>query len=516
MTNIAGNPASPVGPRPSLRRRPTELSDADAVRFLQRATFGPAQSDVDHLRAIGVDAWLGEQFVLPRQGSVHERVERTNRLAPAIWHQVLVGDARLRPRVADALSQIFVVSTLGVAPEAVAWYADRLEDGAFGTYRRLIETITRSFAMGEFLTYLWNAKANPATGSMPDENYAREILQLFSIGLVELNDDGSPRLDVDGETVPTYDQDDVINLARVFTGWIPDLRDGETFSAAYDRELARWPSIHSPDEKRFLGTVIPAGTGMDDSLRLALDAIDAHPNVGPFLGRQLIQRLVTSNPSADYVRRVAAVWADDGAGERGNLQAVVTAILTDDEAWAAPIETSGKLREPVLRFSVITRMLGIRPTGGDWTIWNLSDPATGLGQMPYHSPSVFNFYRPGYVPPQTPLGDRDLVAPEFQIANEASVLGWVNFVAWFIRYPIATVEYSAMSDFTALADDPETLVERLQILMCARPLRPEIRTIVVDTISAIRFAGRPDVTALERVCGAITMIAASPDFLVER
>ena len=512
-------PTSPrlfaAAPR-TVRQAVPELSEADAVRFLQRATFGPAQADVARLLEIGVDAWFDEQFARERQGSTYGRAVRTDDLSAAIWQQVLIGNDQLRKRVAYALSQIFVVSAIGLPQESVGLYADRLEDGAFGTYRELIESITRSFSMGTYLTFLWSSKANAETGSMPDENYAREILQLFSVGLDELNQNGTQRLDGDGNPIPMYDQDDIINLARVFTGWIPRLNDGEEYEEAYPRELATWPDFHSPEAKRFLGAVIPAETDQQESLRIALDAIDAHPNVGPFLGRQLIQRLVMSNPSPAYVGRVAAVWADDGTGVRGNLGAVTKAILTDPEALAPAGPSGGKLREPVLRFSAITRMLGIRSNEQDWDIWNLTDPANAIGQMPYHSPSVFNFYRPGYVPPQTPLGDQGLVAPEFQIANEASVLGWINFIAWFIRYPLDTVRYSAMGEFTALSDDPEALVDRLAIQMCARPLRDDVRRTVIDTISGIDIGDQPDVTELERVCGAITMIAASPDFLVEK
>lgn len=503
--------AAPTAPirRPVPRATPSPLSETDAVRFLQRATFGPRPQDVDELLTIGVDAWFADQFAKPLGPSIYDQVRANDRFSATIWEAAIGGDDQLRQRVVYALSQIFVVSERSLSRDAVAHYVDVLARNAFGDYRTLLEEITLTYAMADYLTYRGNRKADERSGRMPDENYAREILQLFSIGLNMLDPDGTPQMS-GGEPIPTYDQDDVLGLARVFTGWVDQGGDDR-----WRLPLVMDAGRHAPEEKSFLGTTIPAGTDGVTTLRLALDAIAAHPNVGPFIGRQLIQRLVTSNPSPGYVARVAAVFADDGTGRRGNLAAVVRAVLVDDEAWTPPTPTTGKLREPVLRFTILARALETGCTDDVWPINELDDPDDELAQSPFRSPSVFNFYRPGYVPPASPLGDAGLTAPEFQLVDETSVIGWLNYVGRFFRNPRSNLTFGQLPPLIALAGDPAALVARLNVLLCAGRLNPATAEAITSNVAAITD-GNADRQNTERVIGAMVMVAATTDFLIER
>lgn len=497
---------------------------------------------------VGLDAWLTEQFAATAAERHVERLARGVNLAQSVWEAYLAGHDQLRTRVGYALSQIFVVSDLELDARQVAAFADLLEANAFGTYRDLLEHITRSQAMGRYLTYERNQRADERRGNVPDENYAREVMQLFSIGLWELHRDGTRRL-ADGEPIPTYDTDDILGLARVFTGFraisgsTPD-----TPMTSTDDFADRW---HERGEKRFLGVTIPEAETrtLDESLAIALDTLDAHPNTPPFLSKQLIQRLVTSNPSPAYVDRVAAVWEDDGSAEhvRGNLGAVVRAVLLDDEAWdASPSDVDGKIREPVLRFTNVVRALNVSCSNSPWPMGSLSDTDDELGQQPFESHSVFNFYRPGYVPPQTPIGDQNLLAPELQIHNETAAIGWINYLQRFLLNPprwrrfsgtpdeiVLEVSYS-IDDLLALADgeqlsdaDAGVLVDELTARLCPQGVSPSVRALVVRAVTGVTdtaynstnldYRARVrDRAHLNRVMGAAVMIAASTDFLHER
>ncbi len=495
---------------PLPRAVPSPLSETDAVRFLQRATFGPRPQDIDQLMAVGVDAWFTDQLSRPSGALYFDEVMATDRLSATLWERMFTGEDQLRKRVSYTLSQIFVVSERGLNRDAVAHYADIIERNAFGNYRTLLEEITLSYAMGDYLTFKDNRKADPNSGRMPDENYAREILQLFSIGLNMLNQDGTPQL-AGGEPVPTYDQDDILGLARVFTGW-DDQGNGDQ---RYRLPMIMREDRHETGEKTFLGLTIPANTDGVTSLQLTLDHIAAHPNVGPYIGRQMIQRMITSNPSPAYVARVAAVFNDDGTGQRGNLAAVVRAVLTDDEAWAPPTPTSGKLREPVLRFTVMGRILEMGCSDNVWPINELDDPDDELSQSPYRAVSVFNFYRPGYVPPGSLLGDAGVTAPEFQLVNETTVIGWLNYVGSFFRNPRSNLTFAGLPPLIAMANDPVGLVARLNLLMCAGALTAANADAIAQNVGAITD-NNSDRQNLERVIGAMVMIAATTDFLIER
>lgn len=512
------------------------LTRADATRFLQRATFGPSPEDVDRLVDIGIEAWLDDQLATAPVGShLGRRIEHGGTV-PSIWESYLSAPDQLRKRFAYALSQIFVISGNVVGNERVASYADLLEAHCFGSYRNLLEQVTRSQAMGQYLTYENNQRADPARGTVPDENYAREILQLFSIGLWERNLNGRLRRDAQGNPIPTYDNDDIVGLARVFTGFSMPYGPLSVFAEPMVSTGGFATEWHEKGEKRFLGQVIPANPNqtLDQSVTAALDIITGHRNVGPFICQQLIQRLVTANPTPGYVRRVARVFNNDGSGNRGNLAAVLRAILLDAEAWRSPQwGRFGKVREPVLRFTTITRSLRIAATGTPWPIFSLADRANALGQQPYEAPSVFNFYRPGYTPPNTRLGERGFVAPELQITDETTTIGWINFLQQFlmdppqagpVRIELQLDDLIALTpDLTVTAAQAEALVTEVTGRLCPDGLQPIQRRRIV---AAIQGASNPNIAPGDtynrdrllrgRVVGAIVMVAATTDFIHEK
>ncbi|WP_420452572.1 DUF1800 domain-containing protein [Ilumatobacter sp.] len=532
---------------------PGAIGRADAVRFLQRTTFGPTTADVDHLISIGIDAWFDEQSTAAR-GTTHlqTRIDGAPDVRSCVWGAYLAGTDQLRRRLAYALSQIFVVSRHELDDRSVCAFADLLERHCFDTYRSLLEHVTRSGAMGRYLTYAGNRKEDARRGRVPDENYAREVMQLFSIGLWELAPDGTRRRDGAGQPIAAYDQDDILGLARVFTGFAAQRvgEDVRRFALPMDSAGDHAQRFHERGEKRFLGTVVPAAADrtLDQSLAIALDRLADHPNTGPFIGHQLIQRLVTSNPSPAYVRRVAAVFADDGTGVRGNLLAVARAIVLDVEAWSTtPPPGSGKLREPVLRFTTVARTLGVHVDEGPWPIGSLSDPASELGQQPFESPSVFNFYRPGYVPPQSALGDAGLTSPEMQLANETSAIGWVNHLARFLARPPGRTWSSGpaagrrsqvgfdLDDLLApvstkhvTAAAATALVDELVARLCPHGVDGRVRSATIRRVREVvrddydpsrtdaRHVALRDDIHLERVITAVVMIAVSTDFLHER
>ena len=520
----------------------TALSRADAVRFLQRTTFGARPQDVDQLIGLGVDTWWAQQISMRPERTHLDEVVGGARLSSAIWRAFLTGSDQLRRRYAYALSQIFVVSSKDLFETEVAAYADILEANCFGSFRELLEEITRSPAMGRYLTYNHNVRADPNGTRVPDENYAREIMQLFTIGLWKLNRNGTRAVDASGQPIPAYTQDDVLGLARVFTGFATDEPNGDPY--AMRRPMNSTGSFaqdnHERGEKRFLGTTIPASSTrtLDQSLAIALDTLVDHPNTPPFLSHQLIQRLVTSNPSSAYVERVARVFENDGAGVRGNLAAVLEAIVFDVEAWqSSPPPSFGKLREPVLRFTSIARALKVSTIipNGNFHIDKL-DQSTQLGQHPYEAPSVFNFYRPGYVPPQSALGDASLLSPEMQITNETTTIAWINTVTdllrsspdkWGLTYDIP--DLVAMVSTKAPTDaEAANLVDELVRRLCPNGLSSAARAIAIRNVRAItdpKFDSTSNNYAIEqltnaikldRVVAAVMMITASTDYLHER
>jgi uncharacterized protein (DUF1800 family) len=360
---------------------------------------------------------------------------------------------------------------------------------------------------------------------VPDENYAREVMQLFSIGLVQLNNDGTPTL-VNGEPVDTYSMDDIRGLARVFTGWgwgntgTPDPVNGR-FGGNNPQDPMRrvipmqfYAQYHSPLEKQFLGVTVPAGTAGPQALKVALDTLFSHPNVGPFIATRLIQHMVTSNPSPAYVGRVAAVFNDNGKGVRGDLKAVVRAVLFDPEAVTpASGPNSGKLREPLLRFTAWMRAFNAGSASGNFRIGVLDNQ---LSQTPMRAPSVFNFFRPGFVPPNTSLAAADLVAPEFQITHEISVASYANFIQGAIANGVGTGSdvKGNYTELNGIADNADALVARINLLLAYESLSPATVTAIRDAVNAIPITASNARQNRTNLATYLTM--TSPEFLVQK
>jgi uncharacterized protein (DUF1800 family) len=508
------------------------ISDTQASRFLAQASMGSTRGDMARVKTLGYTGWIEEQFAMPPSQSrwdwlvskgFNAATYRNSEAGwdAAAWRKMITAPDTLRQRVTLALSEILVAGIDGLIGGgwrsfSAAAYMDLLEANAFGDYRSLMQQISTSAPMGEFLTFRGNSKFNPTTGALPDENYAREVMQLFSIGLVQLNPDGTPKL-VGAKPADTYEQDDIVGLARVFTGWDYDLASGDTTTPDFKRRpMKQVSSRHETGAKSFLGKTIPAGTDGVSSLQIALDWITGHPNVAPFISRQLIQRLVTSNPSPAYVARVAGVFANDGNGRPGVLKAVIKAILLDDEA-RNPVRLTdpafGKLREPMLRFTAWARAFSVASANDTWPVGDTSDPASRLGQSPLRSPTVFNFFRPGYSPANTSIGTAGLVAPEFQITNESTVVGYINFMQRAVANSIADLS----ADYTALltkADDPASLLDELNVVLAAGRLdtatTAQLRA-AVDTMPKGTETARKN-----RVYAALVLVLASPDFIVQK
>ena len=466
----------------ALTSASAKLADSSALpgakasaRFLIQASFGPDQDNpldaddipenVEELMTVGFDAWIADQFTRPigyLQPYTNWAVNFANPMGiygnykQHAWWSRAMGAPRLRPdvattqlpdplrqRVAFALSEIIVVSdrpeALVVFPEGMAQFYDLFETHAFGNYGTLLDSIAQHPVMGVYLTYMSNQKANVALNLHPDENFAREIMQLFTIGLWELNLDGSRKLDVQGQPIPTYSNADITELARVFTGFT--FADSTSFNpnglsyGDYLNPMKCWDSVHDCDAKTLLGGLqLPARTpsptnqgtaGMAD-LHAAVANLFNHPNVGPFIAIRLIQRFVTSNPSPAYIARVATKFNDNGLGVRGDMKAVITQILLDPEArdpanMASP--TFGKLREPFLRVVNLARAFNASSPSG---LYVLDQFTLDHMQDPMNSPSVFNFFLPNHAPPG-PISQQGYVAPEFQLLNATSSITAANY-----------------------------------------------------------------------------------------
>lgn len=532
----------------------TNLKPRDVSRFLAQATFGPNSTEISRVQQIGYGSWFDEQFGLPARSAHQQYLDAVlasgssatdSHVANTFWKQATTGSDQLRQRAAFALSQIFVVSlqdsTVAQYRRGVASYLDMLGREAFGTYRSLLEAVARHPMMGIYLSHLANQKEDPTRNRVPDQNFAREIMQLMSIGLHELQADGTQRL-VAGQPVETYTNEDIVGLSRVFTGfsWAgPDKINGRFFGWSSYRDPNRdispmqsYPQYHSVSEKRFLGTVIPAGsTDADADLAVALDRLAAHPNVGPFLGRQLIQRLVTSNPSPAYIGRVTAAFDGGrytsgtwtiGSGVRGDLRATIAAVLLDRDARAIPSLNNpnfGRVREPVLRLANWMRAFTATSVSGNYLLGTTDDPATSLGQTPMRSPSVFNFYRPGYVPPNTGIATAGLVAPEMQIVTETSVIGYSNFMRNAMSNGVGT-NRDIQPDYTtalSLASKPDNLVNHLDLLLTFGTMSSATRTLIRDAVSSISLPATNQTTARRnRVMLATLCVMSSPDYLVQK
>ncbi len=481
------------------------VAEVAAIRFLEQASFGPTTASVARVRELGFSAYIDEQFSLPASTfTTPVEGDNTTLVKDRFYSNAMNGQDQLRQRVAYALGQLFVVSARDVANvDAITSYQRMLLENAFSTYAALLEEVTLHPAMGKYLDMV-NNKAS----DNPNENYAREVMQLFSIGTVKLAADGTPVLDAQGMPVATYTQAEVEGLARALTGWTFPVAPGATSTtrnpAYYYGRMVAVDSLHDQGEKRILGgVVLPAGQSAAADLSAALGTIAAHPNVGPFISFRLIQHLVTSNPSAAYVQRVSAVFDDNGQGVRGDLKAVVKAILLDDEARRGDdpqyvSNTEGRLKDPVLFATGLMRSLGpvIASSGLRSYVFN-------MGLDIYAAPSVFNYYAPDYR-----IQGTDTLGPEFEIFTSPYIVGRDNFVNALV-YNWATTMSVDISSWTALAANTTQLLDAIDTQLFHGSMRDETRTIIANTLAAL-----PGSSNLIRAQAALYLAATSAEYSI--
>jgi uncharacterized protein (DUF1800 family) len=540
-----GNDPPPVTPPPP----PSTISRVDAYRFLNQATFGATAAEAQNVMSLGYEAWIDQQLQRPASLELPHVQQVFATYPPGadftrlhedrvdIWlRHALHAPDQLRQRVAFALSQIMVISQASALvgyPWGSASYYDLLAQNAFGNFRELVERVTLHPAMGVYLSMLGNQKPDAARNIRPDENYARELMQLFTIGLVELNPDGSVRTNAAGQPIPTYDQEIVQGFAHVYTGWT--YSGAPSFDTAFPtianqiRPMQAYAEQHATGAKRVLSypgaatSVIPAGQSAEADLEDALDNIFHHPNVGPFISKQLIQHLVTSNPSSQYIERVARKFDDDGSGQRGNLAAVVKALLLDPEARTTPANaTAGKLKEPLLRLTQLWRAYGATSQSGKYNVQNI----TGLiGQGPLQAPSVFNFFSPLYAPPGE-IANEGLVAPEMQLTTEYLSSLWTDYVFvlafCYTTTPIQgcpPVPDALRPDLVVidpgtergLASNPQSLVDAIGDRLIGGPVSTTLGA-QARTMVELAPANQPSL----RVAEALYLIASSPEIALQR
>jgi uncharacterized protein (DUF1800 family) len=467
-----------------------------------------------------------------------------NAVMESFWRQAVLGPDQLRQRLTFALTEIFVVSTvngLATQKDAHASYLDMLSRNAFGNFRTLLEQVATHPAMGTYLSHRGNMKEDPTTGRLPDENFAREVMQLFTVGLWELNPDGSRRKDANGRDIPTYSQADVMGMAKVFTGWSwgnGDWSNGfikpapayDIYARDWNHQMINYAQYHSGSAKNIIrGVVIPAGTSGDQSLKIALDTLFNHPNVGPFIGSQLIKRFVTSNPSSAYISRVTSAFNNNGRGVRGDMKAVIKAVLLDPEARDASKVSDplwGKLREPMIRYANFMRAFDVKADSGYYKIYNLEDPVSSLGQNPLRAPSVFNWFTPTYAP-SGEITNKGMVAPEFSITHETTTTGYANFIIgkaeqetnWYkdnVASKYGPINHYLGADYSAelaLAANPVALVDRLNLLLAAGRMSGATKQAIVDVVGTIPVTKN---SGFNRVASAVALTLVSPDFIVQK
>lgn len=546
------------------------LSPKEAGRLLAQATFGATEPDIASVQSLGIEGWIDAQMALPPSllQTATEAAYAIDGADPDInfygsgklvgwWNNAIRADDQLRQRVAFALSEILVVSDdtgmIDGEPIGMANYYDIFVRHAFGNYRDIIEEVTYHPVMGIYLSHKGNRAPDPSIGRFPDENYAREIMQLFTIGLWELNNDGTRKLDASNEPIPTYTNFEISELARVFTGmnwgtnnpliwWEYSTYPYESVTDPYTvpmqfwegRELAeegwlpyrQWIDgehieyyMRDHGEKHLAnGVVVPAGQSGTEDVALALDGLFNHPNVGPFIGRRLIQRLVKSNPSPAYIDRVASAFNDDGTGTRGNMGAVIKAVLMDPEArdfdeLSRP--TAGKQREPYLRLVNLGRTFNATSTAGPLVVfWN----EDVFQQMPMSAPTVFNFFTPDYAPPGE-LQNQALFAPEFQITTTVSAMTVPNEFYWITRYRHLSWynedyrPYMDYSELLSMADEPDALIRHLDRLLTYGTLSPVQQSIIRHAVQRRIVQNRSD---NDIVALAVYLVVTSPDFVIQK
>ena len=492
-----------------------------ADRFLEQTTFGPTTSLITQVQYSGLQGFLTAQYALPITtyplpasgesglGAVQQR-----------WFvQNLTAQDQLRQRVAFALSQIFVIGGAKVTdPTGYTNYLQLLENDAFTNYRQIMQDVTLSPAMGDWLDMVNNGKPNTSKGDHANENYAREFMQLFTIGTSQLNPDGTYQLDSGGNQIPTYTQNTVEAFALAYTGWTYPLAPGatqQTYNPAYwTGPMVGVDPNHDTTAKQLLvypgvsgSGILPAGQTVAQDLQGALDNVFNHPNVGPFVANELIQHLVTSNPSPAYIQRVASVFDDNGAGVRGDMKALITAILMDPEARrgddpAAAVGTDGHLQEPILYMTGLLRAFGAASDGS-----NLAYYGSGMGQEALYAPSVFNFYSPSYVIPGTTM-----YGPEFQILTTATSLNRVNWTNNFVFGSIGSGTTVSFSSYATQASNPSALLGSLNILMLHGSMSSDMQSAILTAMEAVPAGSKQ---GLQQAQMAIYLIGTSSQYQVQ-
>ncbi len=476
----------------------TGVTAAAAARFLEQSTFGPTPALIQHVQQVGLQGFLNEQF--SATASTYPTPPANSDISVVkqrFFTNALTGQDQLRQRIAWALAQIFVVSNQKIGdPSAFTLWMNMLQKDAFGNFSALLNDVTLSPTMGRYLDMVQNDKPDPNSGTQPNENYAREILQLFSIGLAQLNPDGTPQVDSNGVPIPTYTQDTIIGFAHVFTGWAYPTKPGQSASF-YNGEYYGGPMIpfdnhHDTGQKLLLnGVTLPAGGTTQSDLTAALQNIVSHPNVGPFISKQLIQHLITSNPSPAYVSRITAIFNDNGSGVRGDLKAVVTGILMDTEARRGDDPTQvqasdGHLKEPVLFMMSLLRATNATSDGA-----NLNNYASNMKEEPFESPTVFNFY-----PPDNVIAGTTLLGPEFRIFNSTTAISRINFVNDLAFGSVGNTTKVDISSYVALAPNPPELVDSLSGVLTHGPLSDGARTTIITTVTNLADNTKRAQTAL--------------------
>jgi uncharacterized protein (DUF1800 family) len=517
------------------------MGQTAAARLLMQGTFGATLTTLQATSTQSYDAWFAAQASAAPGLYASKYTAAMGDWSPIWWDNVILGNDQLRQRMAFALSEILVISQAAGAiwghNVGLVNYYDILVNNALGNYRTLLEQVTLAPAMGEFLSNDRNNKPNLATGVHADQNFAREVMQLFTVGLVKLNVDGTPMLGTDGNPIPTYVQADVENMANALTGWsfksIDTSENGWLYAFNETEPMAAYPLHHDTDAKTIIGgVVIPAGGTAASDLKIALDTLFNHPNAGPFLSRQLIQRLVTSNPSPAYVGRVAAVFNNDGTGVRGNLLALAKAILTDPEAVTPGDNTYGKVREPMLRVTNLWRAFSGLNSQGHATEFGIIDRAMDkFGEYPLYSPTVFNFFRPDFQPSGA-LTSANMVAPEIQITNEASLVTTANALQWVAYQYVdaagnshagpnynlpVTPEMVALhtAAWEPLAANAGNLVDQMGLVLMAGQMPAAMRSTLVGYVTGAAST-TPTPTPGSTVAEVAELIINSPQYAVQR
>ena len=527
---------------------PSTISTQDAERFLQQATFGYSDADVLLVQSIGYSKWIDNQFSMRVQYwhvAAFDKINPdflssdSNNVSPGMWIG-FTKDDQLRERYIFAISQILVNTNYGNSTtrygRSLARYVDILQTTGLTTFRDLLTEVTLNPSMGAFLSNLYNRAEDPVTGRQPNQNFAREVMQLFSIGLWQLNPDGSRKLDADGQPIPTYTQADVVGVSQALTGFAfqgaskDDWKEANCFCKRPADKTAQIKAMegedwyHSWSVKRFLGTKIKGGsTSPSADLKVVISRLAGHRNVGPFIGKQLIQRFVTSNPSPAYIARISKVFANDGAGVRGNMKAVIKAILLDREA-RDPAKVSdptfGRIREPILRYAQLMRVFKAKPGAdrNDFGIPNWDwDQHKGLWQSPLHSHTVFNFYSPDFKPAGTELFKRNLVSPEMQITMATSVGDIDNFMWWTLQNgglkqccggPELTMKFD-FSEWLPLVRTPSVLIEKMNQRFMSGQMSAALNSQIRDSMA--EFAN--DQLKFAR---AMRVMLASAEYVVQK